>query len=285
VNITILGVPYSLDQHQVGMGAAPHALLAAGLRSRLAALGHALQVEIVTIPASDEPREARLGRLLAALGDAVARVRADARFPLILGGDCLVALGVLGGLGDAAHTGIIWLDAHGDFNTAETTISGYLGGMPLAAAVGRGLDALREACRLAPIAERNVVLVGARDLDPLEERALAGSSVVLVRNARAGDAPELDRALQAVGSLAQLYLHVDVDILDPAEAPGVNYPAARGRSLAQLQAIVRQAIGLGNVAAMSVTAVNPEKDIDGRTVQAALGVIETALRSKIEDRG
>jgi len=277
VNITILGVPYSLDQHQVGMGAAPDALLAAGLRSRLAALGHAVQVEMVTIAASDEGREVRLGRLLAILAAAVAQVRASGRFPLILGGDCMVALGVLGGLGDAAHTGIIWLDAHGDFNTAETTISGYLGGMPLAGAVGRGLDDLREACRLAPIAERNVVLVGARNLDALEEQALAGSSVVLVRNTRADDAPELDRALQALGSLGQLYLHVDVDILDPAEAPGVDYPAARGQSLAQLQAIVRHAIGLGNMAAMSVTAVNPEKDIDGRTVQAALSVITEAL--------
>jgi arginase len=277
LNITILGVPYHLDQLRVGMGAAPDALLAAGLRSRLAALGHSVQVETVAIAASDEPREARLGRLLAVLAAAVAQVRASGRFPLILGGDCMVALGVLGGLGDAAHTGIIWLDAHGDFNTAETTISGYLGGMPLAGAVGRGLDALREACRLAPIAERNVVLFDARDLDPLEERALAGSSVVMLRNARAGDALELDRAIQAVGSLAQVYLHVDIDILDPAEALGVDYPAARGQSLAQLQAIVRQAIGLGNIAAMSVTAVNPEKDIDGRTVQAALAVIDAAL--------
>jgi len=277
VNITILGVPYSLDQHQVGMGAAPDALLAAGLEERLAVLGHTVQVEMVTIAASDEPRLARLGRMLAALADAVAQVRASGRFPLILGGDCMVALGVLGGLGDAQHTGIIWLDAHGDFNTTETTISGYLGGMPLAAAVGRGLGELRAACRLAPIAERNVVLVGARDLDPLEEPALLGSSVQLVRIGDTGDASELDRALRAVGACTQVYLHVDIDILDPAEAPGVNYPTARGQTLAQLQAIVRQAIGLGNIAAMSITAVNPEKDIDGRTVQAALVVSAAAL--------
>jgi arginase len=277
VNITILGVPYSLDQRQIGMGAAPGALLDAGLEQQIMALGHAVQTEMIAIADPDEPRETRLGRLLTVLAGAVARARAAGRFPLILGGDCMVALGVLGGLGDAEHTGIIWLDAHGDFNTAETTISGYLGGMPLAAAVGRGLDELRNACRLAPIAEHHVVLVDARDLDPLEERALDGSAVVLVRNAGAGDTPELDRALRGVGSLAQLYLHVDIDILDPAEAPGVNYPAARGRSLAQLQAIVRQAIGLGNVAAMSVTAVNPEKDIDGRTVQAALAVSAAAL--------
>ena len=279
MNVTILGVPYNLDEHLVGMGAAPDALLAADLEERLAALGHTVQVEMITIAASDEPRKARLGRLLAVLAAAVAQVRASGHFPLILGGDCMVALGVLGGLGDAKHTGIVWLDAHGDFNTAETTISGYLAGMSLAAAVGRGLDELRDACRLAPIAERNVVLLGARDLDPLEERALLGSSVQLVRITDAGDARGLDRALQAVGTQAQLYLHVDIDMLDPAEAPGVTYPAARGQTLAQLQAIVRQAIGLGNIAAMSLTAVNPEKDIDGRTVQAALAIIADAVKS------
>ena len=277
MKLTLIGVPYSLDRLQAGMGAAPDALLAAGLVERATALGHDVQLESVTIPGSAEAREVRLGRLLGALSEAVARARAAGRFPLILGGDCMVSLGVLGGLGDAANTGIVWLDAHGDFNTPETTISGYLGGMPLAAAVGRGLAKLREACHLAPIAEANVVLIDARDLDPLEEQALAGSAVVMVRGAGPEGAAELDRALQSVSTLAQLYLHVDIDILDPAEAPGVSYPAARGRSLAQLQSHVGQAIELGNVAAMSITAVNPEKDVDGRTVHGALKVIETAL--------
>ena len=220
MKIAIIGVPYNLDQMKVGMGAAPEALLAAGLAERLA---------------------------------------------------------MLAGLGDAPNTGIIWLDAHGDFNTPDTTISGYLGGMPLAAAVGRGLDELRVACGLEPIAEQNVAMFDARDLDPLEEQALAGSAVTLVRGTDGEAGPELERALGALGALAQLYLHVDVDLLDPTVAPGVSYPVARGRSLAQLQALVRQAIELGNVAALSITAVNPEKDIDGRTVQAAIDVIVAAL--------
>ncbi|HEX9438513.1 MAG TPA: arginase family protein, partial [Roseiflexaceae bacterium] len=170
-------------------------------------------------------------------------------------------------------------DAHGDFNTPEISLSGYLGGMPLACAVGRGLDDLRARSKLAaPVDERNVALIGARDLDPLEERALAASSVMLVRaNAFDGDTADLDRAIHNLGELSQVYLHVDIDVLDPVEAPGVNFPAAGGLRVAQLQEAVRKVVALGNIRAFALTAVDPEKDIDGRTVSAALDVIEAAI--------
>ncbi len=279
MNITIVGVPYSLDQRQVGMGAAPDALLGAGLVERLVKLGHDVRVELVTIPESEDARDARLGRLLSALAGAVVRVRAAGRFPLILGGDCMVSLGVLGGLGDAANTGIVWLDAHGDFNTAKTTISGYLGGMPLACVVGRGLTELREQCKLiTPVPERNVALIGVRDLDRAEEQLLLESAVALVRGPELERDPAvLDHALHGLSSLPQLYLHVDIDVLDPAEAPGVDYPVVGGLRLDELRRIVQYTVGLGNIVALAITAVNPEKDIDERTVIAALAVIEAAL--------
>src|SRR6185503_8434310 len=145
--------------------------------------------------------------LLARIGYEVARSRAAGFFPLVVGGDCLVAIGVLAGLRDPANTGVAWIDAHGDFNTPETTTSGYLGGMPLACAVGRGLDELRAHAKLgAPVPERNVALIGARDLDPPEERALAASAVTLVRANELGDDPApLGRALDALKTLPQLY--------------------------------------------------------------------------------
>jgi arginase family enzyme len=87
----------------------------------------------------------------------------------------------------------------------------------------------------------------------------------------------LDRALHGLGSFAQLYLHVDIDVLDPVEAPGVDYPAADGVSLVALRQIVERTVALGNIAVLAITAVNPEKDIDERTVVAALAVIEAAL--------
>src|SRR5262245_16711510 len=280
MNVTIIGVPYSLDRPYTSMGKAPDALLDAGLAQRLEALGcTTILAEVVDIPPSDEPRLERIGHLLARLGYEVARARSAGFFPLVLGGDCLTSLGTLSGLLDPPATGIAWFDAHGDFNTPETTISGYLGGMSLACAVGRGLDDVRERSKMAgTVAERNVALLGVRDLDPLEERALAASSVMLVRTSEfTGDTAKLERTIHALDTLPQIYLHVDIDVLDPVEAPGVDYPAAGGLQVSQLREAVRMAAGLGNVRALGLTAVNPEKDTDGRTVMAALDMIEAAI--------
>jgi arginase len=285
MNVTIIGVPYALDQSYTGMGKAPEALIDAGLAQRLEGLGcTTILAEMIDIAPSDEAREERLGHLLARLGYEVARARSAGFFPLVLGGDCLTSLGTLAGLLEPATTGIAWFDAHGDFNTPESTISGYLGGMPLACAVGRGLDELRTRSKLAgAVAERNVALLGVRDLDPLEERALAASSVMLVRAPEfAGDTAKLEHTIHALGTLPQVYLHIDIDVLDPVEAPGVDYPAAGGLQTPQLQAAVRAVAGLGNLRALALTAVNPEKDIDGRTVSAALDVIEAAIAGTIK---
>lgn len=277
MNLTIIGVPYNLDQLRVGMGRAPDVLLENGLAERLAEQGHVAELEMVSIPPSGEPREQRIGQLAAALAAAVTRARAAGRFPLVLGGDCLVSLGVLAGLGRADETGIVWIDAHGDFNTPEISISGYLGGMPLACATGRGLPDLRAACGLVPIAEQNVALLGARDLDPLEQRALQASAVALVSSAELGADDTLNAALAGIARLAQVYVHVDIDVLDMAEAPGVDFPTSSGLALPQLLQLVRRAAGLGSMAALALTAVNPEKDADGRTARAAQQVICAAL--------
>ena len=111
-----------------------------------------------------------------------------------------------------------------------------------------------------------------------EERALAASSVMLARSSEfERDTAQLDRAIHALGGLPQVYLHVDIDVLDPVEAPGINFPAAGGLRVAQLQEAVRQVAELGNLGAFALTAVNPEKDVDGRTVAAALDVIEAVV--------
>ena len=280
MNITIIGVPYDLDQPYTGKGKAPDALLDHGLAQRLGELGYTtVLAEMIDLLDSDEPLATRIGRLMTKVGYEVARSRAAGFFPLIIGGDCLVALGAVSGLLDPPNTAVAWIDAHGDFNTPETTISGYLGGMPLACMVGRGLAELREQCKLiTPVPERNVALIGVRDLDAAEERLLQESSVALVRGPELERDPvALDRVLHGIGSLPQLYLHVDIDVLDPVEAPGVDYPVAGGLRLDELTRIVHRIVGLGNITALAVTAVNPEKDIDERTVIAALAVIEAAL--------
>jgi arginase len=280
MNITIIGVPYDLDQPYVGKGKAPDALLDHGLAQRLGELGYTtVLAEMIDLPDSDESAATRIGRLMTKVGYEVARSRAAGFFPLIIGGDCLVSLGAVAGLLDPPNTAIAWIDAHGDFNTPEITISGYLAGMALACAVGRGLADLREQCKLAiPVPERNVALIGVRDLDPAEERSLLESAVRLVRGPELERDPAvLDHALHNLGSLPQLYLHVDIDVLDPVEAPGMDYPVAGGLRLDELKRVVQHAAALGNLAALAITAVNPEKDTDERTVISALAVIEAAL--------
>lgn len=284
MNIAIISVPYSLDEHEAGMGKAPAALLEAGLSQRLESAGCTVRVaEPVLVAPSDEPRPVRVGRVLAQLAAEVARARAAGAFPLVLGGDCMCALGVLAGLLDPGDTGVAWIDAHGDFNTPETTVSGYLGGMPLACAVGRGLDELRAAAGLADVVpEANVALIGVRDLDPQEQELLAGSGVAVVPGDELSAGPKaLNRALGVLGELTQLYLHVDIDVLDPELAPGVDYPTAGGMTVDALQAVVQRIAGMGNLAALALTAVNPEKDPDGRSVAVALDVIAAAVTEAV----
>src|SRR5215218_2067080 len=259
MNITIIGVPYDLDHPYTGKGKAPDALLDHGLAQRLGELGYTtVLAEMIDLPDSDDPLLPQIGRLMTKVGYEVARSRAAGFFPLIIGGDCLVSLGAVSGLLDPLNTAVAWIDAHGDFNTPETTISGYLGGMPLACLVGRGLADLREQCKLTtPVPERNVALIGVRDLDPAEEQSLRESAVRVVRGADLErDPAALDHALHVLGGLPQLYLHVDIDVLDPVEAPGVDYPVAGGLQLGALARIVQQIVGLGNIAALAITAVN-----------------------------
>ena len=169
--------------------------------------------------------------------------------PVIFAGDCLSAIGVLAGLQQAGvDPTLIWFDAHGDFNTWETTPSGFLGGMPLAMIVGRGEQSILEGAGLTPLAERRVVLVGARDLDPGEDEALAASELTIVSVAQM-----LDRD----PPLGRLYVHVDVDVVDPLEMPAQNYPAPGGPSLRDVSAALASLAATGRVAAVSFSTWNP----------------------------
>jgi arginase len=183
-------------------------------------------------------------RRMAALYEPVAdRVR-QARHPVVASGDCTASLGVLAGLQRAGHDpGVVWFDGHGDFNTAETTPSGYLGGMPLALAVGRGKAAVVDRLGLRPVPEERVVLVGARDLDPAERRSLESSKVTRVEVADLTDAVLPD---------GPLYLHLDLDVIDPAELPGLLFPAPDGPALSAVRSALDRVVATGRVAAVGL---------------------------------
>jgi arginase len=164
---------------------------------------------------------------------------------VVASGDCTTALGVLAGLQRAGRDpAVVWFDAHADFHTVDTTTSGYLGGMPLALAVGRGDLTLPGALGLRPVPEERAVLVDARDTDPGEQRLLEGSAVVRTTVPGLADVvPDGD-----------LYVHVDVDVCTPGEVPDLLYPVAGGSPVADVLTTVGQLVATGRVAAIGLAA-------------------------------
>jgi arginase len=164
---------------------------------------------------------------------------------------------------------LIWLDAHGDFNTWETTPSGFLGGMPLAMLVGLGEQRMPQAVALRNIHQRDVLLCDGRDLDPGERDLLASSQVLHVDcfldllETRFPDRP--------------LYVHFDTDLIDPRQAPAMNYPAAGGPSSEQVAALFRQIARTGRLAAASLSSWNPALDPDGSTQALCMGLLAELL--------
>jgi arginase len=177
------------------------------------------------LPAGPVP--GRMTLLHQAVADAVER----AARPLLLSGDCPTAAGAVAGLQRRYQdVAVVWLDAHGDFNTPAITISGYLGGMAISMLTGRTPGLFGDALRLRPVAEANVVLAGARDLDPAERDALAASRVRRVP----AEPGAITAALDGIGR-TPVYLHLDLDVIDSAQLPGLRFPAGPGPSLTQVE--------------------------------------------------
>ena len=188
---------------------------------------------------------------------------------MVYAGDCLAAIGVLAGLQRAGiDPSLIWFDAHGDFHTWETTRSGFLGGMPLAMIVGRGEQTIVDGVGLAPLDERRVVLVGARDLDPGEDEAVAASALTVV--------PSVTDLIRWDLPPGALHVHVDLDIVDPREMPAHNYPAPGGPTLRDMEAVLARLAATGRVAAVSFSTWNPA--LPGADRAAAAGAaLATAI--------
>src|SRR5690606_25501277 len=145
--------------------------------------------------------------------------------PLIFAADCVSALGALKGL-ESQQPAVVWFDSHGDFNTPETSPSGFLGGMPLAMLVGRGDLTYMESIGLAALPESANIITDARDLDPEEGQALAASDLTHLS--------DVSQLLTADLPAKPLYIHLDTDVVDIAELPGMSYPAPGGPSVAEV---------------------------------------------------
>ncbi len=254
----VIAVPWSSSFHGAGMEDGPDAVAAA-----LGAGG----VRRVPLDLEAGPEEA----LAAGLPGVRAAVAGAGDSPLVLLGECTLAPAVTAGLRDGHPAlALVWIDAHGDLNTPETTPSGFLGGMPFAILLGWCKDGLRSAAGLEPpLPEARAALVGARDLDPGEREAVAASRLVVADDA-AG-------ALAGLPADAPLHVHLDGDVLDPEDSPGVDFPAPGGWRGARLDAEMAALAASGRVVGVSLCCGNPHRDPDGRSARAYARALQPFL--------
>lgn len=226
LRVRTLAVPYHLDEHLPD------------LDLPLAA------AEVVAADLAAGDPWSRMGVLYGRLADAVAEVVSTGAVPFVQSGDCTTALGTVAGLQRARRAaGVVWLDAHGDLHTPATTASGYLGGMPLRLLVGACPELIGASLGLRPVPEEQVLLVGARDLDPPEASYLSGAAI------RRCEVATIDQAALPAGPL---YVHVDADVIDAAEIAGLRFPAPGGPGRDAVAAALRVLLGTGRVAAVGL---------------------------------
>lgn len=220
---------------------------------------------------SNEPVMDRMADLYHPLAKFVHESILDKKRPVSIAGDCCSSIGVLGGIQQAGiNPTLIWFDAHGDFNTWETTPSGFLGGMPLAMIAGRGEQTILEKLGVEPLPEEQIFLSDARDLDPDEHTALLGSRV----NHLANVGSLLDHQLPE----GPLYVHFDTDVLDQNEAPAMNYPAPDGPTAASLQRVFSYLAQTKRIIAVSLSSWNPDLDEDGISQEVCMGLLKHLLQ-------
>ena len=235
-------------------------------------VGDPLSIDLTEEPHRRLTSEPVVLAVVRSVADAVARSAAEGGRPLVWAGDCVAPLGVVAGLqrSGTEPAGVVWLDAHGDFNTPATSPSGYLPGMALALLVGRGDRALRDALGLRAVPEDRVVLAGSRDLDPPEAEALDGSAITRV------PVEGLDEAVRALGDGA-LYVHIDADVVDPEDLPGMRYPSPDGPSAETVVEALRSLTETGRVAAVSLGVTLPDDLADAATTLAGVTRLRQAL--------
>jgi arginase len=278
-------LPFAGDVGRWGAAKGPEAILAAGLAPALAEAGHTVAEPLaIAFPREKRTRDVvtNVGFLAARVSDAVAAAVAAGRFPLVLEGNCTGAVGPAGGVARAkGAAGIVWYDAHGDLHTLATTSTGLLGGMPYAVCLGWEFDDWRERAGLRePVRPEAAALIGASDLDPEEEQALAAHPIARLDAAAIGaDAAERTAALLSPRADAApgWYLHIDLDVAGPEAVPGALTPAPHWPARADLIASIAAAAKAVPLACLGLAAYDPGGDPSGRGARLAVEMALAAL--------
>lgn len=273
MTVRLICVPYDSGNRGVRMGAGPDKLAAAA--DRLRSRGVEVTQAVVEAPPGFRTEIGTMFALHRAVAVEVRAAISAAAFPIVLSGNCGSAIGALGGAGVGA--GIVWFDGHGDFNTPETTVSGFLDGMALAIATGRCFRPLAASVSgFAPVPERDACLVGSRDLDPAERSAIESSEIswVTVASVRErGAAAALAAALERMEA-RQIHVHVDLDVHDPALAPANEFAPADGLTPLEVQDCVRAIAAVRPIRSATIAAYDPAVDPRGLALEAGLQLIE-----------
>ncbi len=299
--IKIVGVPMDLGQQRRGVDMGPSAVRYAGLYDRLTQLGHMVH-DIGNVPvAGRDEEEVRSERWIETAGGGLrhlSAVTAACRaiydvaqklpaedFPIFLGGDHSMAIGTIGGMATKGPLGVIWIDAHGDYNTPETTPSGNIHGMPMAVLSGLGHpDLVNLGAPGAKLRPQEIVMIAIRDLDPQERIALAHSGIIVytMRDIdELGMATVARRALARLNRMPRIHVSLDMDALDPSVAPGVGTPVAGGLTFREAHLLMEILAESEKVCSLDIVEVNPILDEGNRTAEMAVALTASLLGQQI----
>jgi arginase len=298
--IRVIGVPLDLGQSRRGVDMGPSAVRVAGLEARLEALGHIVEDAgnvAVAIPEQKKEGDTRakyLKEITATCtkhAELVLRTLESGKTPIVLGGDHSVAVGTVSGVAEfyrrqSQSVGLIWIDAHTDINTPESSPSGNVHGMPLAAIMGLGLPELANIFGFCPkVAPENCVLVGIRDIDAVEKENVrkAGVEVFTMRDIdERGMRTVMEEALRLAGrGTAGYHISLDMDWIDPEDAPGVGTPVRGGATYREAHLAMEIIADHGRMSSFEIVEVNPVIDEHNRTADLAVELALSAFGKKI----
>lgn len=291
--VRIIGVPIDLGQQHRGVDMGPIAIRYAGISSSLRRLGyHTQDIGNIDVPGHytlpDSSFTERLPLIRAACAETYKRAQqavSDGVIPLFLGGDHSASIGSIGGITHDQPCGVLWVDAHGDYNTPQSSPSCNIHGMALSILLGHGPPELvnvgRKGAKLAP---ENVVLIGVRDLDPRERERLreSGCTVFTMREVdELGMHGVLQRGLDQLAHLDRIHLSLDMDSIDPHEAPGVGTPVPGGLNYREAQLLMETICDTGRLSSLDIMETNPILDISNRTAQVAVSLTASLFGKSI----
>jgi arginase len=297
--IRVMGVPLDLGQSRRGVDMGPSAMRVAGLEARLEALGHVVEdagnIAVVQPEQKKggDPRAKYLKEITASctkLGEMVVKALEAGEVPLTLGGDHSIAVGSVSGVSEFHRRrnqkiGLIWLDAHSDINTPDTSPSGNVHGMPLAAIMGLGPAELAGIFGFCPkVAPENCVIVGVRDIDVIEKENIrrAGIEIFTMRDIdERGMRTIIEEALRVAGrGTAGYHVSLDMDWVDPEDAPGVGTPVRGGATYREAHLAMEIISDHGRMLSFEVVEVNPVIDEHNRTADLAVELASSVFGKK-----